>query len=278
MPKFLNLGCGSRFCRDRCWTNIDFTSSCPEVMAHDLHQGIPFPNDLFDAVYHSHLLEHFTRKEGARLIQECLRVLKPEGVLRVAVPDLEGICRLYLGALEAVRSGNTASKDKYEWITLEMYDQAVRTRGGGEMVEYLRHSDALDKEFIISRIGSIGREFLEPAEKKEKIFTQAWKRRAGILRRLPEKAYDFLVSMVLNQRQRRALRIGLFRMSGEVHEVMYDTYSLGLLLSDSGFTGVRPCSAKESLIPNWGTTFLDTDPDGFEHAPSSLYMEGMKPR
>jgi len=278
MPKLLNLGCGSRLCHDPSWTNIDFTPFCPGVMAHDLLQGIPFPNDMFDAVYHSHLLEHLTRKEGTQLVQECFRVLRPGGILRVAVPDLEGICRLYLDALEAVRTGNTASGGKYEWIKLELYDQAVRTKRGGEMAEYLRHSGSLDKEFIISRIGTVGREILEPIEKKEKILTHAWKRRAVLIRWLFGRVHELLISTMLTQRQRRALNIGLFRISGEIHQVMYDNYSLRLLLCNLGFTEIGQCSATESRIPNWGEYFLDADPDGFEHAPASLYMEGIKPR
>lgn len=283
MLRLLNLGCGTRFCRDPSWTNIDFTASLPEVMAHDLSRGIPFPNDLFDAVYHSHLLEHFTQKEGAELIRECFRILRPEGILRVAVPDLEGICRLYLHLLEEARAGIAPSNTRYEWIKLEMYDQAVRTSSGGEMAEYLRQSGSLDKEFILSRIGSVGREILEQlsssrSEEKAKGRVPGWKQWAAVMRRLPGKAHELLLARVLNRRQKKALKVGLFRISGEVHQVMYDNYSLRILLSGAGFKEVRQCSSTESRIPNWSNYSLDTDPDGFEHAPSSLYMEGIKPR
>jgi len=92
----LNLGCGQRFHPD--WMNIDFVSHAPEVMAHDLTTGIPVPDNSADAVYHSHVLEHFSKSNGAAFIQECFRVLKPGGVLRVVVPDLEALALQYVQA------------------------------------------------------------------------------------------------------------------------------------------------------------------------------------
>ena len=55
--KMLNLGCGGRYHKD--WINIDFNSSGPDVIKHNLCLGIPSPNEDFDVVYHSDLLEHF---------------------------------------------------------------------------------------------------------------------------------------------------------------------------------------------------------------------------
>lgn len=283
MAKLLNLGCGSRFCKDSSWTNIDFSSSSNKVISHNLLQGLPFPDGMFDAVYHSHLLEHFTKEDGGQFIKECFRVLKAEGVLRIAVPDLQEICRLYLDALEKIESGDFALSSKYEWIKLEMYDQSVRTVSGGKMVEYLCQTSLPDKEFIISRIGSVGRDIIESVntskfENKAIGYAPTWKQWVGKIKRLPKKIRDMLILMVLNENQRKALRIGLFRLSGELHQWMYDSYSLRVLLNNAGFRNILRCSATESSILHWSTYSLDTDPDGFEHAPSSLYMEGVKPK
>ena len=62
-------------------------------------------------------------------LRECFRVLKNEGIIRVVVPDLEKIARLYLMALEGSCAGSTQWHRNYEWMLLEMYDQAVRERG-----------------------------------------------------------------------------------------------------------------------------------------------------
>src|SRR3981189_2611693 len=96
--QYLNLGCGSRYHAE--WINIDIAPSDEHVMAHDLSQGIPLADGSCDAVYHSHLLEHLRRPAALYFMRECYRVMKPSAILRVAVPDLEQICRVYLEKLE----------------------------------------------------------------------------------------------------------------------------------------------------------------------------------
>ena len=101
---YLNLGCGSRFFDD--WVNLDFASTSPHVKAHNLLEGIPFKESSFNVVYHSHVLEHFSKTDAEILIKECYRVLEKNGILRIAVPDLEGIIREYLRNLEASKQGS----------------------------------------------------------------------------------------------------------------------------------------------------------------------------
>ena len=62
---------------------------------HDLVYGVPFPDQSVDVVYSSHFLEHLDPQSGRRLLQECLRVLKPGGLIRICVPDLEYAWELY---------------------------------------------------------------------------------------------------------------------------------------------------------------------------------------
>jgi SAM-dependent methyltransferase len=68
-----------------------------DILIHDVRKPLPFPNSSFDGIYASHLLEHLNLEEGKRLLRECFRVLQPNGVLRMVVPDLEAIVREYLG-------------------------------------------------------------------------------------------------------------------------------------------------------------------------------------
>lgn len=274
MPKLINLGCGSRYCSDPAWTNVDFNSSAPNVIAHNLLDGIPFPDATFDAAYHSHVLEHLAKNDGARFVRECFRVLKPGGVLRVAVPDLEQICRIYLDALEKAELGDAVSSARYEWIRLEMYDQATRTVPGGEMANYLRQSDLPDMEFIVARIGTVAKNLIRSAEMPKSKSPKRWTARVA---NGPEALRRFIQSAFLTKREQDALRLGLFRLKGEVHQQMYDRYWLRVLMEAAGFTRIHRGSASESLIPDWNIYFLDLDPDGSEHAPSSLYMEGVKP-
>lgn len=56
-----------------------------------------FATESVDEVYASHVYEHLSyQNELVQAFNEVARVLKPGGMLRVAVPDLEMLCRLYL--------------------------------------------------------------------------------------------------------------------------------------------------------------------------------------
>jgi predicted SAM-dependent methyltransferase len=48
---------------------------------------MPFLPNSFDGILASHLIEHFDTPGAVKLLKDCHRVLKPEGVLLVSVPD-----------------------------------------------------------------------------------------------------------------------------------------------------------------------------------------------
>src|SRR5262245_53318777 len=122
MKSYVNLGCGKRYHPD--WINIDIVPQGPHVISHDLSRDIPLPTGSCDVVYHSAALEHMRCPDARRFLEECWRILRPGGILRVAVPDLEKICRLYLEKLHAACNGAAGADDDYDWMLLEMYDQA----------------------------------------------------------------------------------------------------------------------------------------------------------
>lgn len=72
---------------------------------HDLSYGIPLHDHSADFVYSSHFLEHLFRNDAEHMLQESFRVLKPGGVLRLCVPNLEYAVSLYArGEKEAMLS------------------------------------------------------------------------------------------------------------------------------------------------------------------------------
>lgn len=71
--------------------------STGRIFGHDLRRPLPWPDASFTAVYASHLLEHMYLEEADRLLRECFRVLKPGGVVRMVVPDVDPLIRGYLG-------------------------------------------------------------------------------------------------------------------------------------------------------------------------------------
>lgn len=101
---YLNLGCGYPRPQNPPWINIDQLHAalpdpkCPSRVNLakesnyrdcDLSKGIPFYDGEVDAILASHFFEHLDPREGLAMMKECLRVLKPGGVLRTSVPDCE---------------------------------------------------------------------------------------------------------------------------------------------------------------------------------------------
>jgi SAM-dependent methyltransferase len=61
----------------------------------DLSRPFRFPDDTFEAVLATHVLEHLHPDVAGRCLRETYRVLTPGGVLRIAVPDLDAIVAAY---------------------------------------------------------------------------------------------------------------------------------------------------------------------------------------
>ncbi|EAZ88809.1 glycosyltransferase, partial [Crocosphaera chwakensis] len=257
--KYLNLGCGSHFHPD--WTNVDFVSTQEGVIAYDLRKGIPFDDASFDVVYHSHVLEHFTKGEAERFLEECHRVLRPNGLIRVVVPDLEQIARQYLKALDEASQESAEGTANYNWILLEMFDQVARHQSGGEMAAYLAEENISNESFVIDRIGAEGENLIK------------------LLRPLKNQLPPpFSFNPETDNFEEVALKVGKFRLSGEVHQWMYDRYSLERILRKTGFTDVKVCQANESRIPEFERFSLDVQLDGRIRKPDSLFVEAVESR
>jgi predicted SAM-dependent methyltransferase len=278
--KYLNLGCGDRFHPD--WENVDLYPTGPGVRVCDLRKKTPYADETFDLVYHSHVLEHFPRQAAFNLLQECHRVLRRGGVIRVVVPELERIARLYIEALDKASKGEPGWEHNYEWMVMEMYDQCVREGSWGAFVEFCQQDPIPNPDFILRRWGSYGRGFLEGFRHKQPVAKappsgspgRAWRyvfRNPGAVLR------NKIGRTLMGQANWEALRVGRYRRSGEIHMWMYDRYSLGKLLMRAGFTEPRRVGPTESRIPNWASFNLDTDADGQTYKADSMYMEAIKP-
>ena len=100
------------------------------ILVHNLAKGIPFDADSVDAVYHSHLFEHLERGVARQFAREVHRVLKPGGVHRIVVPDLEEACQLYLAHLQQCDSNPEESRQHDAYVAA-IIEQCVRTEAGG---------------------------------------------------------------------------------------------------------------------------------------------------
>ncbi len=132
--KYLNFGCGDRLGKGP-WVNIDTHSTDRRVIQCNLLGGFPFDYTSFDAVYASHVLEHFTKEQEAFLLGESFRVLKSGGIIRIVVPDLESTCREYVRVQDCYEQDELA-RCQHEWLCIKLMDQMVPTTPEGMVLGY----------------------------------------------------------------------------------------------------------------------------------------------
>ena len=84
MKTSLNLGCMGDY--KKGWTNLDIDKSNNPDIVHDLSElPLPFPDNTFDYIYASHVLEHLD-VDFFKLFKEFHRIMKSNGVLEILVP------------------------------------------------------------------------------------------------------------------------------------------------------------------------------------------------
>jgi predicted SAM-dependent methyltransferase len=89
-PWKVQFGCGPE--RKGGWINTDMWPGpwAKPDFCLDVSRPLPFPDETVDTIYSEHMLEHLDYPKTAyQFLKECLRVLKPDGLMHVGVPDLD---------------------------------------------------------------------------------------------------------------------------------------------------------------------------------------------
>jgi len=246
----LNLGCGDIYHKD--WLNLDVFPHSEQVLKYNLNMGIPYCDETFDFVYHSHILEHFSHKRGKFFLEECFRVLKAGAPLRIVIPDLEGIARNYVQALDDIKANKEGAQARRRWMTIELLDQIVREKSGGEMTEFTQQHPVPEAEFVVKRCGKAFADAIKyyeahPVEPQDEHLT---------------------AHAVFDQN---------FKSSGELHQWMYDFYALEELLSEIGFINIERKKFNTSNSVDFLKYGFDSDENGNIRKPDSLFIEAIKP-
>lgn len=268
--RMLNLACGSKVSRIGDWTNVDFQSPVDGVMEMNILRGLDFPDATFNAVYSAQFIEHLTLNEGEKVLRDVARVMRPGGVIRLVTPDFEELARTYLTLLDRLKtSPEPETNSRYDWIRMEIFDQIVRDRSGGEMPIFLATCDDTTKRYVFDRIGHTATTFFSQPEVRQLKLTP------GMFLRKFDRIPRRLWKMVTNLLSTETMKVGRFRCSGEVHRYLHDFYSLKRLLLRSGFRDVVQMDINNSLIPRWGQYGLDVI-NGVGDAPHSIFVEAIK--
>ena len=136
----LHLGCGKLKLDN--FINIDILSNVSDLKLDFSNLSI-FNSSNIEEIYISHALEHFKRREIIPLILEWNRILKVDGILRIAVPDFEKVVKIYLknrdiSELTGLLSGGQRDKYDFHYINFDIYilEKLLRACGFDNIKRY----------------------------------------------------------------------------------------------------------------------------------------------
>lgn len=93
----LNVGGGKGHPKLDGWAIVDLRESSADVILDISRDPLPYPDDSVALIFCSHTLEHIERGRLNFVLSEFHRVLRPgNGLVRIAVPDIEVAVRAYL--------------------------------------------------------------------------------------------------------------------------------------------------------------------------------------
>lgn len=87
------------------WINIDIhplqkwaESFGFKFLQHDMRTTLPFADNSVDLIYTCHFLEHINYVEGLAFLKECHRVMKPDSIIRIIMPDAKKLISEYMNS------------------------------------------------------------------------------------------------------------------------------------------------------------------------------------
>ena len=89
-----------------------YTTPMPQWQM-DLRYPLRCPDSVFDGVFSEHVLEHFYIDDAIALLREAYRILRPNGTLRLSVPDLRQHVERYLAEKASKDDKRTALASDY---------------------------------------------------------------------------------------------------------------------------------------------------------------------
>ena len=146
----LHLGCGKLKLND--FINVDLQSDTSDLKL-DFRNLTIFNSSNIEEIYISHALEHCKRSEIIPVILEFNRILKIDGVLRVAVPDFEKVVKMYLknrdmSELIGHLSGGQKDELDFHYIIFDVYilQKLLNACGFDDIERYNAHDFLGDKD------------------------------------------------------------------------------------------------------------------------------------
>ena len=88
----LHIGAGDNFLQG--WLNTDIHYRYKKVAFLNAARVFPFEDNTFDYIFSEHQIEHITYPQAKFMLNECFRILKPNGKIRISTPNLKTLVSL----------------------------------------------------------------------------------------------------------------------------------------------------------------------------------------
>lgn len=93
----MKLNLGSHNKRKEGYVNVDVHQWGDVDILHDLVKyPYPFKDNSIEAILMEEVLEHFSFREIYNVLKECFRILQPNGIINIQVPDIGKMCQMYV--------------------------------------------------------------------------------------------------------------------------------------------------------------------------------------
>lgn len=91
---YLNIGCGSNVVSN--FINLDYEWRPGIDICWDITKRLPLEDSSILGIFSEHCLEHIPFQSAIFHLGECYRILKPNGTMRLIVPDTEKYIDIYV--------------------------------------------------------------------------------------------------------------------------------------------------------------------------------------
>lgn len=264
---FVNLACGDTFIESKNWYNFDYKKK-NSVTKTNLLKRLPLSDNFANVVYCSHFIEHIPENKVKIFLNECKRVLKNEGIIRLVLPDFKKMAEEYLV------QRNLSNHEKSGFMMTSIIDQFVRTVPGGNLkLIFEKAKKNNDYELMNYIYRRTGYDFKNSTNNKQDLTKANFTH--DKIKSFLFKKYCILISNFL-PKEFKDQNFSLADL-GEKHTWIYDKDSIKNLLELSGFKDVTEVSESSSLISNFPFKDLDINEDnvpkkGFD----SMFIEAIK--
>ncbi|RZK39278.1 MAG: methyltransferase domain-containing protein [Pedobacter sp.] len=148
--KKIQFGCGPNELKG--WLNTDIVKCFEGAVFFDITEKFLLPSNTVDFMTSEHLIEHIDFEQAKSFLSECLRTLKPKGVIRITTPDLKKLLNIY-------QTDNPSDKKYIDYICKNFITNAKFSKDVFVINNAFRnwgHQFLYDKETLISLLEEVG--------------------------------------------------------------------------------------------------------------------------